>query len=143
MPPCHARPPPPATPLVHTLLSVGSILTRAHASRRARALPGSTAQYWVLWFISELSLDFNPFPCVTRFFRRVNLAIACCSCRMINTRIGRWHIERAFVHGLIRQRVRERGISNFFLPEAIDPKDLVKAEDIVTDNDDLLRELGW
>ena len=77
----------------------------------------SIAQFWVIWFVVALTMDFNPFPC-PKYLRFLNRMIGCLTCGMVPTRIGRWHLERKKVHEIIREKVKERGIDKFFLPES-------------------------
>eukprot|EP00613_Pedinella_sp_CCMP2098_P018804 CAMPEP_0171771562 /NCGR_PEP_ID=MMETSP0991-20121206/54166_1 /TAXON_ID=483369 /ORGANISM="non described non described, Strain CCMP2098" /LENGTH=702 /DNA_ID=CAMNT_0012376921 /DNA_START=220 /DNA_END=2328 /DNA_ORIENTATION=+ len=79
----------------------------------------SIAEFWFLWFVAVLLVDFNPFQAVPRMLlpRLANKFLDACTCGVLPSRFGRWHLERDFVHGVVRSKVEERGIDRFFLPE--------------------------
>jgi len=58
-------------------------------------------------FVVALLVDFNPSATVSKLFAPFNRAVACLSCGLVNTRIGRWHLERHYVHSIIRARVKD------------------------------------
>jgi hypothetical protein len=58
-------------------------------------------------FVVALLIDFNPSATVSKLFAPFNRAVACLSCGLVNTRIGRWHLEREYVHDLIRAKVSQ------------------------------------
>ena len=94
---------------------------------------GGILQFYVLWFVAVLSTDFMPSQTLAFAAEPVNQAIGCLTCGVLPSRIGRWHLERAHVHGAIRARVKERGVASFFLPTAVDAKDIVDVEDFAID----------
>jgi hypothetical protein len=78
---------------------------------------GSIIQLWLIWFCVALTFDFNPIPGVDNMLPSVNWFIDRATCGMVPLRVGRWHIERAKVHGIIRDKVEKRGKTTFFLPD--------------------------
>jgi len=81
---------------------------------------GSIIQLWFIWFFMAMTFDFNPIPGVEKTFAPVNWFIGKVTCGMVPLRVGRWHIERAKVHGIIRDKVEKRGKTRFFLPDTLD-----------------------
>ena len=79
---------------------------------------GSILQFWVIWFVAAFLFDFNPFPKSCEYFKFLNCLIQKLACGILPIRVGRWHLERALVHGVIREKVAERGVTRFFLPDA-------------------------
>jgi hypothetical protein len=57
-------------------------------------------------FVVALLVDFNPSASVTALLAPFNRAVACASCGLVNTRVGRWHLERHYIHSIIRARVK-------------------------------------
>jgi len=78
---------------------------------------GSIFQFWFIWFVIMLMFDFNPHPKSVVWFRWANKLFAMVPLGLVTVRIGRWHLERAKIHSVIRQKVEERGIDKFFLPD--------------------------
>lgn len=72
----------------------------------------TVAQYWVVWVIAMLCIDFNPFPSSPRRFYYLNKLLACVTV----SQVGRWYIEREKIFKVIRKNVAERGIDKFHLP---------------------------
>ena len=61
----------------------------------------SVVEYWAIWFASPLLLDFNPFPQSVIKNGWLNRAIACLTCGLVSTRVGKWHIERKMVKSYV------------------------------------------
>mmetsp|Transcript_3068 Transcript_3068/g.4206 ORF Transcript_3068/g.4206 Transcript_3068/m.4206 type:complete len:700 (+) Transcript_3068:31-2130(+) len=80
----------------------------------------SIGQYWVLWFVIELSFDFNPFPSARNVLGFINCLLRC-AC--VETRVGRWYIEREKILGVIDDKIKERGADKFFLPDQLKTMD--------------------
>jgi len=68
------------------------------------------AQFWVLWFMNMLAMQFYPFQFglqVLKPFRKL-------SCGLV--RFGQWHIEREQVLTIVRDQMKTRGRSHFATP---------------------------
>jgi hypothetical protein len=77
----------------------------------------SIVQFWVFWFVFILVFDFNPWYKAPRYFSWLNTIVHYSTCGIIKVRVGRWHLERDFVHGIIRRAIKDRGVEHFHLPE--------------------------
>lgn len=60
-----------------------------------------------------LCVDFNPIPNIHHKCKKLNKFLS----YFTTHQIGRWYKEREYIHNIIRQKVKERGIEEFFLPE--------------------------
>jgi hypothetical protein len=78
----------------------------------------SIAEFWFLWFFAVLLVDFNPFPNVSKnmLARFINKTLDLLTCGLITSRIGRWHLEREKIHGIVRAKVsHSTGVKTFAL----------------------------
>jgi len=82
-----------------------------------------------MWFLLVLMTDFMPSERVARGCYYINKAVGCFTCGMVVSRIGRWHTERAMIHGVIRAKMEERGPRGLTLLSGIDAADAVHLED--------------
>jgi hypothetical protein len=83
----------------------------------------SFVQIWVVWYFFVFTVEFYPHPKSCEWFHFVNKVIEAATLGVIDTRIGRWHLDRAFVHKIIRDAIAERGVYSFFLPEQHKPEE--------------------
>ena len=68
------------------------------------------AQFWVLWFMNMLAMQFYPFQFglpVLKLFRKL-------TCGLV--RFGQWHIERDEVLTVVREKIKTRGRFHFATP---------------------------
>jgi hypothetical protein len=75
----------------------------------------STYHVQVLWFFGVLFFDFNPYPKIAEYtvVKVINKLMGF----GVSAKMGRWYLEREKIYGIIREKVKERGIESFHLPE--------------------------
>jgi len=73
-------------------------------------------QIYGFWFCSVILTMFNPYRCFSRVMYYPNALLCVLTVGVVPNFFGRWHIERAYVQDVIRNRVNERGENEFFLP---------------------------
>mmetsp|Transcript_69000 Transcript_69000/g.118486 ORF Transcript_69000/g.118486 Transcript_69000/m.118486 type:complete len:569 (+) Transcript_69000:37-1743(+) len=68
-------------------------------------------QFWVVWFAKTVALPFNPSSFV---FTHVSSTWNTCTCGLVPLSV--WFAEREEVEGLIREKVKTRGLEHFTMP---------------------------